>query len=95
MPNPNNADGTKQVAPPTQSAFAKDSSDLASAPKVAPQPLQAPMGTPGFSGAIVDLMRALASSFAPRSIVQRPQLLQQQIAANDGSNPPLGQAIDR
>jgi hypothetical protein len=32
-----NADGTKQVAPPTKSAFAKDSEDLKSAP-----PVQAP-----------------------------------------------------
>lgn len=53
--------------------------------------LRVSMGTPGFSGAIVDLMRALASSYAPRSIVQRPQALQNGIAQNDGSNPPLGQ----
>jgi hypothetical protein len=34
-------------------------------------PVQYQSGTPGFSGAIMDLMKALASSFAPRSIVDR------------------------
>ena len=34
-------------------------------------PIQGKTGTPGFAGAIVDLMRALQSSFAPKGITQR------------------------
>jgi hypothetical protein len=39
-------------------------------------------GSPGVSGAIKDAIAALSKSFAPRSIVQRPQRLQGQIDAN-------------
>jgi hypothetical protein len=33
--------------------------------------LKVKTGTPGFAGSIVDLMRALASSYAPKAITQR------------------------
>ncbi len=49
--------------------------------------LQVSMGTPGFSGAIVALMRALASSYAPRPIVQRQQNIDGAVNQAD----PLGQ----
>jgi hypothetical protein len=42
-------------------------------------PVQVRTGTPGFAGAIIDLMRALQSSFAPRSLTQRGQYLNQRI----------------
>jgi hypothetical protein len=40
--------------------------------------------SPGFSGAILDLVRSLAQSFAPRGIVQRPQAIQSAVNAPQG-----------
>lgn len=68
MPNLN-PDGTQQVSPPLESAFGPAS---ASAP---PPPMtQAPgapptSADPSFAGAIMALIHSLASSFAPKSIV--------------------------
>lgn len=47
-------------------------------------PVQVHSGTPGFAGAIIDLMRSLQSSLAPRSIVNRGPNLN---AAIDGQVP--------
>jgi len=65
-----NPDGTVQVAPPTQSAFAPQATQ--------PPPPQAlgqafngappTPGTPGMSGAILDAIKALAMHFAPKSV---------------------------
>lgn len=69
MPNLN-PDGTMQVVAPTQSAFGAPS---ASAP---PPPMQAPQAQPSggvdpsFAGAIMALIKSLASSFGPKSITQ-------------------------
>jgi hypothetical protein len=66
MPQPQrNPDGTIQVAPPTVSAFAPQATQAA-------PPMQAPTqaATPEAQGAIHALIAALASAFAPRSIVQ-------------------------
>ncbi len=41
--------------------------------------------TPGFAGAILDLVKSLAQQFAPRSIMQRPQAINQ--AVDQASNP--------
>lgn len=45
-------------------------------------------GTPGVSGAIQDMIAALAKAFAPRSIVQRQQSIDQSVGQNDGSQTP-------
>jgi len=75
MPNP---DGTVQVAPPTMSAFSPQASASAPPP---PRPVQAQAPDPG---AIANLVAMLAKVFAPRSIVQRPQVLQQQQQQAEG-----------
>lgn len=59
------------------------------------QPSSVP-GSPGFSGAIMDLLASLAKSFAPRGIVQHPQAVQQAIGAQEQGNaapPTLGSQI--
>ena len=60
MPNP---DGTIQVAPPTQSAFAPQPTQ-APPPPMPPQTIHT--GTPGVSGAINDLIAMLAKAFSPQ-----------------------------
>jgi hypothetical protein len=59
-----NPDGTVQVAPPTQSAFGPASAS-APPPPMQAQPVQ-PVGHPGFSGAIQDLVAMLAKVLAPQ-----------------------------
>lgn len=86
MPNPN-VDGTTQVAPPIMSAFGQPGQQPMP-PQAAPPPAQAQSGTPGFAGAILDLMKALSGAFAPRSIVQRGKSLDKQI--DEGSGKGLG-----
>jgi hypothetical protein len=64
-----NPDGTVQVAPPTQSAFAPQ-------PTQAPPPMQAPVAAPPTAtpaGAIFDAIKALAMHFAPKSVTQIKQ----------------------
>jgi len=51
-----------------------------------PQTVHSAGTDPSFSGAIVALMRALQSSFAPRSLTQRGPYLDQQI---NGNGPPV------
>ncbi len=83
-----NPDGTVQVAPPTQSAFGPAS---ASAP---PPPMQAqpvhPVGHPGFSGAIQDLVAMLAKVFAPRSVTQQGVRTEDAVNQAEGVSQPLG-----
>jgi hypothetical protein len=59
-------------------------------------PVQIKSGTPGFAGAIVDLMRALQSSFAPRSVVNRGAVLNNaidgQVPTAPSSPPPANAA---
>jgi hypothetical protein len=51
-------------------------------------------GSPGLSGAIGDAIAALSKAFAPRSIVQRPQKIDQGVDQNVGDAPPtLGSQI--
>jgi len=52
------------------------------------QPQGAQAATPEAQGAIHALIAALASAFAPRSIMQRPKALQQQEDAATGSQAP-------
>lgn len=55
-------------------------------------PINHQTGTPGFAGAIIDLMRSLQSTLAPRSIAQRGQYLNQQIEGQvptAPSSPPM------
>ena len=64
-----NPDGTVQVAPPMQSAFAPQATQpppqaLGQAFNGAPPT----PGTPGISGAILDAIKALAMHFAPKSV---------------------------
>jgi hypothetical protein len=43
--------------------------------------------TPGFAGAIIDAVRALSQTFAPRSIAQRKQGVDQAVAQGAGEHP--------
>lgn len=55
-------------------------------------PIQIHSGTPGFAGAIVDLMRSLQSALAPHALTQRGPYLNQQIEGQvptAPSSPPL------
>lgn len=63
-------------APPPQVTYIRDASGR-----------QIPVGhsgTPGFSGAILDAIRAIAQQVAPRGLVQRPQAVQGAIAQGEG-----------
>jgi hypothetical protein len=61
-----NPDGTVQVAPPTQSAFAPQPMQPAPPPQqMAPQVSN---GTPGISGAILDAIKALIPHLAPHAV---------------------------
>lgn len=53
-----------------------------------PDPVQVHSGTPGFAGAIIDLMRSLQSSFAPRSMTQRGSYLNNRIEGPDPAEVP-------
>jgi hypothetical protein len=87
MPGPVNADGTTQVAPSTQSAFAPQPGQPAPAPLAqALGPPQAPPGSPdpgSFAGALMALIHSLASSFAPKSITQAKARTDQNIASQE------------
>ena len=86
MPQPvRNPDGTLQVAPPTISAFSPQASQSAPAPPMQ-QPAQA--ASPDAQGAIHALIAALASAFAPRSIVQAKQRTDQAVDAATGAQAP-------
>lgn len=78
-----NPDGTVQVAPPTQSAFAQPVG-----PPLAPQapPTQAaPSASPGFVGAIMDLIRSLASSTqAGQALQNHSKVVNQQVDQKSG-----------
>ena len=77
MPNPMvNPDGTVQAAPPTMSAFAQQPGVMPGQPVAPPTNYQT--GTPGFSGALMDMIKALASSLGPKSITQHKSQLNQQ-----------------
>lgn len=61
--------------------------------QVTGQPSSVP-GTPGFSGAIQDLLAALAKSFAPRQITNRAGAVNTAVDQNSGGAPPtLGSQI--
>jgi hypothetical protein len=83
-----NPDGTMQVAPPTQSAFGPASAS-APPPPMQAQPVQ-PVGHPGFSGAIQDLVAMLAKVLGPKSITQAPQREAQREAEAQGLGDQLG-----
>lgn len=88
MPNPvRNADGTVQVAPPTQSAFAPQPGPAQAAP-----PPQAPPSsmhaTPGFAGALLDAIKSLVGASAPRAIVQHKTALDNAIDSASGQPAP-------
>lgn len=82
MPN-FNPDGTVQVSPPTQSAFAQPPG-----PPLAPQapPAQAaPSASPGFAGAIMDLIRSLVGATGPGQALQnRDKVVNQQVNDKSG-----------
>lgn len=78
-----NPDGTIQAAPPTQSAFAQPPMAAPGAPQAAP-PVQVHSGTPGFSGAILDAIRALAQAFAPKSLTQAKARTDQNVNKAEG-----------
>jgi hypothetical protein len=71
-----NPDGTVQAAPPTMSAFAQQPGVMPGQPVAPPTNYQT--GTPGFSGALMDMIKALASSLGPKSITQHKSQLNQQ-----------------
>lgn len=77
-----NPDGTVQAAPPTQSAFGQPMG-APGAPQAAP-PVQVHSGTPGFSGAILDAIRALAQAFAPKSLTQAKARTDQNVNKAEG-----------
>jgi hypothetical protein len=80
MPNP---DGTVQVSPPRQSAFGPAS---ASAPPPPAAPVaQATPGSPGFSGAIDNIVRMLMEFIGPKAIMQHKALLNGQVNAATGT----------
>lgn len=57
------------------------------------QPSSVP-GSPGFSGAIMDLLASLAKSFAPHSITARGPIVNNAVNAATGDAPPtLGSQI--
>lgn len=47
--------------------------------------LQGHSGSPGVGGAIHDMVAALASAFAPKSITQRSKAVQQHVDADSGA----------
>jgi hypothetical protein len=47
--------------------------------------LQAHTGSPGVSGAISDMIGALAKAFAPRAITQRPQRIENAVDEASGA----------
>ena len=59
--------------------------------------LQAQSGSPGVSGAISDMIGALAKAFAPKGLTQRPQRINQ--AVDEASQAPqtsdLGDAMSQ
>ena len=73
-----NPDGTVQAAPPTQSAFAMPPGAVPPGQPMPAQPTNYQTGTPGFSGALMDMIKALASSLGPKSITQHKSQLNQQ-----------------
>ncbi len=47
-------------------------------------PSRSGAATPGFSGAILDAIRAIAQTVAPRGLVQRPQDVRGAVAQGEG-----------
>ena len=47
-------------------------------------PSRSGAASPGFSGAILDAIRAIAGAAAPRSMVHRPQVIQGAVAQGEG-----------
>ena len=83
-----NPDGTLQVAPPTMSAFAPQATQPPPPPVTATIPGGAPPPSPGIAGAIHDMIAALASAFAPRSITQAKQRTDQAVNDAQGASQP-------
>lgn len=52
--------------------------------------LQAPSGSPGFSGAVHDLVQAVAGAIGPKSITQRQQKIKQGVDQADPQPSDLG-----
>lgn len=64
-----NPDGTVQVSPPTQSAFAQPPGPPG--PPVQPPPMVHSGGTdPGFLSALFEAIKSIAGAAAPKSITQ-------------------------
>jgi hypothetical protein len=79
MPNP---DGTVQVAPPTQSAFAQPGG---APPPVQPAPQVSSAPQPGFMEALMALFHQLAGSVNPaRQVTQRPRVVDQAVEDAEG-----------
>lgn len=79
-----NPDGTVQAAAPTQSAFGQPPMAVPAGRQAVP-PVQVHSGTPGFSGAILDAIRALAQAFAPKSLTQAKARTNQAIEEQSGA----------
>jgi hypothetical protein len=47
-------------------------------------PSRSGAASPGFSGAILDAIRAIAGAVAPRGLVQRPQAVRAAVAQGEG-----------
>lgn len=62
----------------------------ANAPGAAPIPSRTGAASPGFAGAILDMIRALSQSFAPRAITGHPSATQGAIDAQSQGNPAPG-----
>lgn len=63
-----NPDGTVQVAAPTQSAFAQPLGQAFTGGAPAPAAMPPSTGTPGFSGALLDAIKAIAQHLAPKAV---------------------------
>lgn len=83
-----NADGTVQVAPPTRSAFAPQPTQAPPPVQAAPQQGAGQGASPGFAGAILDAIKAIAGAVAPRAIVQRRQAVDGVVDQAAGAPPP-------
>lgn len=65
------------------------------APGGGQMPSRSGAASPGFSGAILDLLRSLSQNFAPRSMTQRPQVINQAVDGSQGAPQGLGDQLTR
>jgi hypothetical protein len=93
-----NADGTVQVAPPTQSAFAPPPGvpQPAPPPQAAPAQIASSSPNPGFAGAILSLLQAMlghagADGSGAGGRAREAKTMQGVEDAQTGGNAPLGQ----